>query len=468
MSTDRRCLIGLDVGTTSVKAIAVDLEGNLLAGARAPLPLHSPARHHYIQDADEMREAIFQVLQIVSMQLGSCRVEALGITGQSISPIVADRNGRPLHPIISHLDSRSLPLVDMLSERVGPLGYVGVKLFANLVWIRREKPEIWRSIGMVLDVKEYAGYLLTGQPSCDRIWYQIEDVGRYCKELEIPAEWLGPAKVFTEVLGQITMESSRRTGLPSGTPVIVSLGDSLVSPYGSGVVREGDMADVCGATEIMSVAAREVHGVLAYPYMLNGLKITSHSPPIGLMHKWLVEMLAEISGVETAKAYHLIEEMAVKAGPGAGAVIFLPGSFKTVPKMINTGLTHLTYHNSFKQLVRAFYECTAFELKHTVETFEAAGARISRVIVSGGAATPFLCQLKADVLEMDVETPKIMETGCMGAALTAGYAVGLYHSLDEAVSVVKVGRVYHRSGDYDYGERYRQYLEVRRGCGGLL
>jgi len=460
--------VGVDVGTTSVKAIAVDLEGKQVAGARATIPLYSPARHQYIQDAWEMRDALFQTLRMLMTRIGDMKIEAVGVTGQSVSLIIADAGGRPLHPVISHLDTRAVDLLDELSKLTGPMGYIGMKLVGNLSWVRRFKPEVWKMIGMVMDVKEYAGYLLTGRPSSDRIWYQIEDVERYFRELDIPFQWLGQPTGFTEVLGHISETAQLSTSLPTGIPVIISLGDSLISPYGSGVMREGDMADVCGATEIMSALAREVHGVLAYPYLLGGLKMASHSPPIGLIHKWIVERLAEMWGVEMEKAYVMFENMAEKAGPGGGGVIFLPGSFKLSPKMANIAFTDITYCNDMRQIARAFYECSVFELRRTVEVFEAAGCRVSRIVVSGGGATPFWCQLKADILGREIETPAITETGCLGAALTAGYAVGLYPSLEYAASVVRIAKLYKPSESYDYGERYSQYLKAREVCGQLL
>jgi xylulokinase len=465
---DEKCLVGVDVGTTSVKAIAVNLEGKQLASSRAPIPLYSPARHQYIQDAGEMRDSIFQALRILTAQISGFRVEGVGVTGQSISLIIADRGGRQIHPIINHLDTRAITLLHELEKTVGPLGYVGVKLVGNLNWVRRFKPEVWKMIGMVMDVKEYAGYLLTGQPSSDRIWYQIEDLERYFRELDMPIEWLGRPTGFTEVLGHVSETAHQNTGLPTGTPVIISLGDSLISPYGSGVVREGDMADVCGATEIMAAATSSAHGIVAYPYLLAGLKIASHSPPIGLIHKWIVERMAELLGVELEKAYVMFENMAEEAGPGGGGVIFLPGSFRPTPKMFNIAFTDITYSNDIRQIARAFYECSVFELKRTVEVFEEAGCRVSRIVVSGGAATPFWCQLKADILGREIETPAVTETGCLGAALTAGYTLGLYPSLEQAASVVRIAKVYRPSKTYDYGKRYSQYLTARERCGQLL
>lgn len=465
-AVENDCIVGLDVGTTSVKAVAVDLDCDEIAAVRKSLTLHSPKPNHYVQDVLEIRETVFDVLKKTTMSLGGWKVRAVGVTGQSISPILLDSEAKPLYHAISHLDTRSVPTANSLAERFGPLSYFGFKFFANLLWVRSELPEVWKRIGMVFDVKEYVGYLLTNQRSTDRIWYLIEDVERLCRELGIPLEWLGPSKSFTEVLGCVTAEAGRKTGIPEGTPVVVSLGDSLASAFGSGVAKEGDMADVCGATEVMAAAVRDVRGIPSYPYLLPGLKIASHSPPIGLMHKTLVAMLGELTN--TKDDYKTFEQMASEAEPGAGNIIFLPGSFKTRPKTIDMAFIHLGYSNNFKQVARAFYECTAFELRHTVEAFEAAGAKVNRIVVSGRAATPFWCQLKADVLGRDVETPKIMETGCLGAALTAGYAVGLYSSLEEAVSRVKVGRIYRSSGEHYYSDRYQQYLEARKICGEAL
>ncbi|GBC68491.1 L-xylulose/3-keto-L-gulonate kinase [archaeon HR01] len=468
MAGDKRCLIGLDVGTSSVKALAVNLEGVQVAASKAQLTIHSPSRDLYIQYADEMRESIYRVLNMLTHSLGGWRIEAVGVTGQSISPVVMDKEGNPIHPVISHLDTRSVLVADELSETVGRLGYVGTKLVANLVWLRRSRPDLWKRIEMVADVKEYAGYLLTGKNTSDQILYLIEDLERLCRELDIPLHWFGEKHSFKDVVGYITAEAERETGIPAGTPVIIALGDSLASPLGSGVARAGDMADVCGATEIMSAATYEARDVLTFPYPINGLKITSHSPPIGLAHKWIVERIAEISGVEREKAYKVFEEMAEKAGPGAGGLVFLPGSFKTFPKRFDAAFAGITYFHDLRHFARAFYEGAALELRKTVEDFERAGAKVDRIVVSGGGATSFNCQLKADILDREIDVPEIKETGCMGAALIAGYALGIYSTLEEAVSTVKISKKFFRSSNHDYGREYSKYLELRELCGRIL
>lgn len=465
---NNHCIIGLDVGTSSVKAIAVDLEGNQLAGSRKSLTLHCQAPHQYLQDVNEVTAGIFEVLKKVSEKVANMKIETVGITGQSVSLILLDQNNIPLFPIINHLDIRSTITARKIERKTGPLGYIGTKVLANLVWIKETRPDIWRDIKHVFDVKEYAGYLLTGEKSSDKIWYFIEDLETAFKNLEVPSNLLGPPKSFTDVLGYVTPESALKTGIPAGTPVVISLGDSLTCPFGSGVREEGDMADVCGATEIMAAATRDVRGVDSYPYILNGLKLVSYSPPIGLMHQWFVMTLSQIAGVDLSTAYNMFEEYAAREKPGANGLIFLPGSFTGSPKMISMGLTRLTFANTIGQLARAFYECITFELNHTVEVFRAAGVPISKIIVSGGGATTFLCQLKADVLGLEVDMPNIMETGCFGAALIAGYAVGLYNSLEEAVSKVKIKQRFKPSHEYDYGERYREYIDVRQSYGQTL
>jgi sugar (pentulose or hexulose) kinase len=468
MGVDNRCLVGVDVGTSSVKALAVSLEGRQVAEAKTQLTLHSPSKDLYIQYADEMQESIYQALNMIVHSMDGWQVAAVGITGQSISPVVLDKEGVPLHPVLSHLDTRSVTVAEELSETIGKLGYVGTKLVANLVWLRRNRPELWKRIEMVMDVKEYAGYLLTGKHTSDQILYNIEDLERLFRGLDIPLEWLGEKHSFKDVVGYITDEVQKKTGLPTGTPVIITLGDSLASPLGSGVVKAGDMADVCGATEIMSAATYDAKDILTFPYPINGLKITSYSPPIGLAHKWLVERMAEISGVERDKAYKVFESMAEKAGPGAGGLVFLPGSFKTYPKKLSAAFLGITYSHDLRHFARAFYEGMALELRKTVEDFERAGAKVSRIVVSGGGATPFTCQLKADVSGREINIPVVKETGCMGAALTAGYAIGIYSTLEEAVSRVRISKKIYKSSDHNYEKEYCQYLELRERCEKVL
>lgn len=208
MAERGRCLIGVDVGTTAVKAVAVDECCQLLAEARLPLNIYSPSRGIFTHDAGEIRDKMFESLRLLMKKLDGRRVEAMGVTAQSVSLVLLDRLGNPVYPVLSHLDKRA----DLAAEEMeGSQGYIGRKLVGNLVWLRRHEPNVYAKISKVLDMKEYAGYLLTGRTSVDKLWFMVEDLERLCLDAGINPSLLGEVQTYTDVLGYV--ETMLRNGL---------------------------------------------------------------------------------------------------------------------------------------------------------------------------------------------------------------------------------------------------------------
>lgn len=453
MAERGRCLIGVDVGTTAVKAVAVDECCQLLAEARLPLNIYSPSRGIFTHDAGEIRDKMFESLRLLMKKLDGRRVEAVGVTAQSVSLVLLDRLGNPVYPVLSHLDKRA----DLAAEEMeGSQGYIGRKLVGNLVWLRRHEPNVYAKISKVLDMKEYAGYLLTGRTSVDKLWFMVEDLERLCLDAGINPSLLGEVQTYTDVLGYVDDDAAKRASLKPGVPVVVALGDSLAAMIGSGVVEEGEMVDVAGATEVMATLVKE-KTPHSYPSYISGLYMMSVSPPLGLMHKWLVEKISPNSD------YTYFERLAEHAPPGAEGLMFVADGWK-MTKDVWGSLVNLTYCHGWNHVARSFFEAVAYELRRVVEIFEQV-TKVRRIVSSGGGATGFVTKLKATVVGKPFQIPEIRETAALGAALTAATATGLFKNLAEAASSIKIAETIHGESQPIYDELYRRYLATRNRLG---
>ena len=446
------CLIGVDVGTTAVKAVAVDECCELLAEARLPLNLFSPSRGIFIHDAGEIGDKVFESLKRLMDKLGGGRVQAVGVTGQSVSLVLLDESGNPVYPVLSHLDKRAELAAEEMKGSLGEMGYIGRKLVGNLLWLKRNEPSVFEKVARVLDVKEYVGFLLTGRSSVDELWFMVEDVWRLCRDAEINPNLLGEVMSYRDVLGYVSDDAARRAGLRRGVPVVVALGDSLAAMIGSGVVNEGEMVDVAGATEVMAMLVKE-KTPSSYPSYITGLNMMSISPPLGLMHKWLVETFSP------NRDYMSFEKLAENVPPGADGLMFVVDGSKT-SKNVEASLVNLSYCHGWGHVARSFFEAAAYELRRVVEMFEQVTG-VRRIVSSGGGATRFVTKLKATVVGKTFQVPEIRETSALGAALTAGTATGLYKNLREAASQVKIAETIHGGEQTTYENHYRKYLDAK-------
>lgn len=456
MAEGGRCLIGVDVGTTAVKSVAVDECCELLAEARLPLTLFSPSRGVFTHDAGEIRDKVFESLRLVMRNLEKRRVEAVGVTGQSVSLVLLDKSGNPVYPVLSHLDNRADLAAMGLENSLGKMGYIGRKLVGNLAWLKKHEPNVFEKVSKVLDMKEYVGYLLTGRSSVDKLWFMVEDLERLCLDAGINPSLLGEVMSYSDVLGYVDDKAAERAGLERGVPVVVALGDSLAAMIGSGAVEEGDMVDVAGATEVMAMLVKE-KTPHSYPSYISGLDMISVSPPLGLIHKWLVEKISPHSD------YMAFERLAEDASPGSDGLMFVAQGSKTM-KDVEASLVSLSFCHGWNHVARSFFEAVAYELRRVVEIFEQV-TKVRRIVSSGGGATGFVTKLKATVVGKPFQIPKIRETAALGAALTAATATGLFKNLAEAASSVKIAETIHGENQPIYDELYRRYLASKNRLG---
>jgi xylulokinase len=444
-------LVGLDVGTSAVKGVAIDEEGQLLGTASAEYPL----AHPHPGWSEQQPEDWWHAAEVV---LGQLPDGAVGLSGQMHGLVVLDAEQRVLRPAILWNDQRTAAECEEIEARIGFARLV--ELTGNraltgftapkLLWLRRHEPELYGRIRHVLLPKDYVRLRLTGKlavDAADASGTLLFDVRRrvwsdeVCDLLQIPLDWLPPTYESTEIAGA---------------------GDQAAAALGVGVARPGPVSVVLGTSGVVFSA------LPAYAHDPEGrLHVFCHAVPetwhaMGVMLS-AAGSAAWLRGVLAAGLADL-EAEAAKWPPGSEGLLFAPylsGERTPHPDPDARGaFVGLAVRHDRGALWRAMLEGVAYGLRDSLELLRGLGARPKSARVSGGGARSELwLRILASVLDLPVETTESQEGSAFGAALLAGVRAGVFADADNAVErcVRQQNRI---EPEWDYSDGYRRFRRL--------
>jgi xylulokinase len=435
-------LVGLDVGTSGVKALAVSGAGEVIARAEVGYPLSTPRPGWSEQDPEDWWRATEQAL--AALEVGE--IAGIGLSGQMHGLVVLDSADRVIRPAILWNDQRTAAQCRAIEERVGfdrlveltgnraLTGFTAPKL----LWLREHEPDMYARIAHVLLPKDYVRLRLCGERAidvADASGTLLFDVARrrwsdeVLAALEIPREWLPRALESPEVSGRT------RDG---GVPVAAGAGDQAAGALGVGVVDPGPASVVLGTSGVVFSA---LEAYRADPRAR--VHVFCHAVPgawhaMGVMLsaagslQWFHDRLAP--GAEYAQ---LVEE-AAGWEPGAEGLVFLPYlAGERTPHAdpdARGAFTGLSLRHDRGALVRAVLEGVAFGLRDCLDVLGEVGAVPDVGRASGGGARNELwLRIVASVLELPVERLAVEEGAAYGAALLGGVAGGVFDDPAQAV-----------------------------------
>ncbi len=454
-------ILSVDFGTTRCKVGVFDERGKVLAhkeGAYAILYSDSGLLE---QDDKEWQATFFGCLSSLN-STAKVGVDMVAITGQGSTAICLDREGKVLAPIISHLDTRPHAYGGKINSGVGNLGYVPSKMLASLLWIKENRPRVFRRLHHVADVREYLGYLLTGKVTYDSASYSPNILAKSLDLTGLGENVLGEPHDNSSPVGVLNVQSARRTGMKKGTPVLIAPFDGMCGVVGAGVDKVGLVADIVGSTEVVSTPVPTGSPLGIIPHVVKGLSLSYMSPPLGLLYQWFRD---EFYGMSD-KAFSVMEEDAISTPAGCGGLL-------CVPQVRYEGFhsrSALSFHNfttsrKRSEMGRAVMEGIALYVCDALQKLRNAGMELTQVRIGGGGAQSDLWnQIRADVYGLEVAVPQTVETTCLGSAIFAAVALGVYGQFVEACSkMVRPTRFFRpRERNRDsYAEMYRRFKLAR-------
>ncbi len=457
--TARDLTLSIDVGTGSVRAALVDDTGAIVSIAAEEQNQIVPAFGWAEQSVEGWWHGVVAAIRrlLHAEPDAAGRIAAICACGQMHGTVLIDADGRPTRetaPLWN--DKRTVELVRSFEAAHAPADYLaktgnpatpawpGFKL----AWLRDHDADAYARAATVLMPKDFINFRLTGERAMDpgdaSVSFLMDPATRawspdMAKALGIGLEKLPEIRGPIDLLGSVTEEAARATGLHAGTPVLVGGGDFPVALLGSGACRTGLASDVTGTSCILTLIAEQP---LLDPEICNVLTIEGHWGPFVLLESGGDAMRwARRAFHENNVDYATIVSHAAEAPPGSDALLFLPylagerlGRHRNArAQYFGLGASHGLPH-----LHRAVMEGVAFAAARHLRIMEAAAGRpIERVIASGGGAkTALWLKIKASIYGVPVAVPKESECGVIGCAAMAQTAIGRRGSLEQAVDAL--------------------------------
>lgn len=447
-------LLGLDIGTSSTKAVLIDPTGKVVHTCapaydfKTPKPLWAESN-----PADWWHATVTACEEMVS-RVGAANIAAVGLTGQMHGLVMLDKAGTVLRPCIMWNDQRTAAQCASITQKIGAdnvLAITGNPILPGftapkILWIRENEPEVYARCAKVLLPKDYIRYCLTGSYFSDvsdasgtslldvakRAWSQ-----EMCAGCEIPASWLPEVTESPVASTKISAHAASLTGLLEGTPVIAGGGDQAAQAVGCGIVHDGIVSATLGTSGVVFAYSDkyrvEPQGKLhafchAVPgkWHLMGVMLSAAGS-----FSWYRETLA------SGASFGNLTAEAATIPPGCEGLYFLPylsGERTPHPDPLARGaFVGLTLRHKRPHLTRAVLEGVTFGMRDSLELMRALGINPTEIISSGGgASSSFWRQLQADIYGCKITTVNATEGAAFGAALLAGVGCGIYPDVPSA------------------------------------
>jgi len=453
-------VIGVDIGTTSTKSVAYDVDGRPGATHAVSYPLNEPLPGRAEQDPDVILAAVIETIREVARK-SEGRVLALSFSAAMHSLIGLDHNGVPLTASITWADSRASEQADRIRSSARGLGLhmrTGTPVhpmspFTKLVWFREHEAELCERTVHWVGIKDYVLLGLCGALITDHSVASgtgLMDIHRLAWDVEaLQLAGIGSAQLpelapATTVLPGLTGQAAAAMGLPADTTVVLGAADGPLANLGLGAVRPGVAACSIGTSAALRVmvehpAVDPRGSVFCYALTEDHWVVGGAINNGGIVLGWTGDALAPGLGPHPEDQ---LLEIAAQAPPGSGNLIMLPyllgeraPHWSSLSRGAYVGLTreHRRHH-----LIRAAVEGVCQQLALVLDAVRAAGNDVITIRATGGfARSAFWRQLLADVLDFEIEFPAGHEGSSFGAALLAMQALGIC-SIDIATDLVTI------------------------------
>jgi xylulokinase len=445
-------LLGIDLGTSSAKALLLNLDGTVISEASSSYSVRTPRPGWAETNPVDWWSAIAMAVRNVvekRYSLGEAtssayQVEALALSGQMHGIVLVNGSGQPLYPAILWADTRSTPMlnaydsldVDMRKRLGNPIaaGMAG----STLLWLREQEPTVYVEAQWVLQPKDWLRLQLTGEVATEPsdasgtlLYDVVSDDWAWdvLEALNLRSDWLPPIVPSSAIAGYLTATASEHLGLPVGLPVIAGAADTAAAALGNGLVEPGLVQLTVGtAAQIITIRSQPIldpQGCThlyraALPNQWYSLAAMQNA---GLALEWVRNML----GLSWEHVYS--EAFAIP--PGCEGLTFLPYlTGERTPHLdpeARGAWVGLRLYHARAHLMRAALEGVAFSLKQGLEALEATGVAVTELRLAGGGTLDMAWQqLLADVLRVPLYTTTVAAASARGAALLAGMGIGVY------------------------------------------
>lgn len=493
-------ILGIDIGTTAIKAAIIGEDGNIYGTKTSEYPLTTLPTGEVEAElklyADAFKDSIKGA--ICDSRVDVKDIKCVGFSSTAETCVFLDENDKPLCKVIAWMDTRATKEAKELTdhfekreiiEKVGFDGIYAIHPVSKILAVKNQTPEIFEKTRMFAQIKDYFVFKLTGKyytdhsTASDHGFFDIKNRCYWKEMLEytgIKEEYLPKLVAPGMELGTISKEAVAEYGLDPQTKINVGAFDQGCGAIGAGNIRTGIASESTGSALVTVATIDELNpdskgdvptlcSAIAGKYMYQPYCTGS------IIMKWYRDTFCELEKrieQETGlNAYTQMDELVKQTPAGADGLIMLPyfqGSgipeLNENAKGVYYGI-HAGHHRG--HFIRAIMEGLAIALKRMLECEKKLGATMTEIrSLGGGSKSKAWCQIKADILGMPVKVIDNSEsTACMGCAILAGVANGIWDSVEEATEkFVKIKEVYEPNKDNEqlYQQVYEKYVEITK------
>ena len=469
--------IGVDLGTTNIKAALYD--GDMRLAGRASAPVEYIRENGRVElDADGYFHDLIQMLRSL---IGGKPIRQIAFTGQAETLVCLGRNGTPLMNAISWMDERSREECAVLAERfpkkvigevTGQQAVLPTWPATKILWLRNNRRDVFDNTSMFILLKDYIVYRMTGVPAADMSIATFSfyfDIYNKCywrdmlREIGISEAQLPTLAEPCRVVGDLLPEVAEQIGVSARTAVNTGTLDHFAGMIGTGNAAPGSVTLSTGTVMALAAMAKEPvnrYGGIAlhYGFLPDTYVMLPVAESGGVSLEWFRN--ACMAGVDFSEIDRIV------AGRGESGLIFLPYIVGANAPEFDTGASGVFWglrqeHDSY-DMAGAVMEGVAFVLRKNCDAIRAAGTELTSIIATGGGAkSPVWCQMYANITGLPVRVPAESEAACLGAAMIAAVNDEKYADYAEAFEhCVRMKRVFLPEVGKSMGRKYLRFMTL--------
>jgi len=464
--TSNPLLLGVDVGTSSIKALIIEVNEkdnliNIVGEESQPLSiLYGPEGKVEQNPYDYFDKSLLAIKCLIKRhEIDASNIIGVGISSQCPTLVFLDANGICLDNAILYMDRRAKNACEIVVKELGEetlfkiTKNVADPYFAGykLIWLSREKQGLYENVSKILSVGSFLAYKLTDVIAIDWItactfapfydWLKMQWNEELLKKFGLSSEKL-PDKIIPPygVVGTLTSRNAEELGLPRETPVVIGTCDAQAAALAAGATSNGDSILICGTTHLWEVIHTEESKFTKYflngPYIFPGLYLSAAAlMTTGAVIEWFLMNFIPTSESRT-EIFKALEAQARTINPGSDGLITLPyfmGERSPIWDPNAKGvIIGLTLNHKPAHLYRSILEGVAFALRSCGEIFESLKLMPKEVIAVNGAAKNRLwMEIISTVLGVSIKAPRPKLGSAAGAAILSGYGIKLFKKPEE-------------------------------------
>jgi len=489
---NKQFMMAIDIGTTSVKCMIIDDEGEVKASASKGYTMTNRLDSWVEQNPIDWWNATIQSIKDCSKQVHAKKIKAISFSGQMSAPVFLDYEGHPVYPSILISDTRSQKQSDYLYKNLlenftESTGNEPINAFtvSKLLWMKEEEPKVMKKTFKFVFPKDFIRYKITGHIGTDptdagnSLLYNADEMSwnwRLITYLGLPTDIFPDIERSGKYIGVVTKNAASITGLVEGTPVITGAADMACSQIGTGAVQDNTLSIT------LSTSGQVVMGIPNINKKGIG-KVTFHNGAIedsiyvmgtiftgGLGVEWGYKKLynKQLMGNSDYQELDRLTNEMKSYPPGSNGLLFLPflvgSSTPYYDIQDRASWIGLSLHQEKSLMLHSILEGITFNILENAQLMSEMGLNIQKVhLGAGGSKNKVWCQMIADVLGRDISILENRDGSALGAAILAGTGAGIFDSINSAVErIVKVNEnvLFDKTKNEDYQRLFKGYQEL--------